>query len=81
MLVLGIKLIVDLGERKSKEYLFESYPLLLFSHILCRLIHVNTNCALHSHEKELDENNNEVTASAKRDDKDAWVVVFIELFF
>lgn len=46
-----------------------------------RLIHVNTKCALHSHNHNLDKNNNEVTCYQKRDANDMWVVVFLELFF
>eukprot|EP00026_Physarum_polycephalum_P009440 Phypoly_transcript_09564.p1 GENE.Phypoly_transcript_09564~~Phypoly_transcript_09564.p1 ORF type:complete len:403 (+),score=58.08 Phypoly_transcript_09564:156-1364(+) len=50
------------------------------SHI--RLIHVNTNCALHSHSKPLDDRHNfEVTCYQKRDANDLWAVVFLELFF
>jgi len=49
------------------------------SHV--RLIHVNTNCALHGHLKQLDNHNCEVTAYQKRDANDLWAVVFLELFF
>jgi len=48
-----------------------------------RLIHVNTNHALHSHERKLHDNEepHEVTAYSRRDNNDLWIVVFLELLF
>lgn len=44
-----------------------------------RLIHQNTNNALHSHARALDHENYEVSAFNRRDDNDIWAVVFLEI--
>jgi len=46
-----------------------------------RLIHVLSNCALHSHATPLDADNNEVTGFSARDENDMWRVIFLDRIY